>query len=206
MDPNRAPTMAELNAADEYAARKLCIEIPKQFTSGLTSWDERKKKCTITQGGCAATSTGPLSINSFTVNGTLLNWEDMNVSKNLEKFWTIHPPQPLVWKKVKGKTELACARANFKLQQFCEFPAQRNSKNEDAFNGNIGKGYENVPPFKYIVRNGVETCVIGKDYCDAKVMSYDPIAEECYLSGYQQYQEFMVGTTLVREMKAAGFP
>jgi len=206
MDPNRAPTMAELDAADEYAARKLCLEIPGQFTGGLTSWDDRRKKCTITKGGCGATSLGPISVNSFSINGTLIDWEKMNVGSKLDKFWRIHPPQHLAWKKIKGSTEFGCSRANFKFQQFCQFPAQRNSKNEDAFNGNVGKGQDNVPPFEYVIKNGVETCIIGKDYCDAKGVSYDPIAEECYISGYQQFQEFMYGTTLVREMKMAGFP
>ena len=203
-DPNRAPTIKEIEEADEYAAKKLCIEIPRQFTGGLTSWDDRTKKCTITEAGCAATSTGPISINSFTINGSLINWEDMNVSKDIQKFWTLHPPQHLVWKKVKDKTELGCARANFKLQQFCEYPAQRNSKNETAFDGNIGKGNDNVPGFRYIVRNGVETCIIGKDYCDAKQISYDPQIEECYIPLGQQIAEFLIGTTLIREMKAAG--
>ena len=127
------------------------------------------------------------------------------MSNKTEKFWAIHPPQHLVWKKVKDRSELGCARANFKLQQFCEYPAQRNSENEGAFDGNIGKGNDNVPPFKYVVRNGKETCDIGKDYCDAKVMSFDPVAEECYVSGSQQVQEFLFGTTLTREMRAAGF-
>jgi hypothetical protein len=203
-DPNRAPTMAELDAADEYAASKLCMEIPRRFTGGLTSWDATRKKCTITEGGCSATGTGLISLNSFTSNGTLLDWQDFNVSKDKKKFWAIHPPQHLVWKKVKGKSTFGCSRANFKLQQFCEYPAQRNSKNEAAFDGNIGKGHDNVPPFDYVVRNGVETCVIGKDYCDAKQISYDPVAEECYISTGQQISEFLIGTTLIREMKAAG--
>jgi hypothetical protein len=204
MDPNRAPTIAELDAADTYAASKLCKEIPREFTGGLTTWDEQNKKCKITEGGCAATSIGPLSIDTFTINGTLLDWEKMSVSQKLKKFWAIHPPKHLVWKKVKGKTEFGCARANFKLKQFCEFPAQRNSKNEAAFAGNVGKGQDNVPPFKYIVRNGVETCIIGKDYCDAKQISYDAQAEECYISTNQQISEFLIGTTLIRELKAAG--
>jgi hypothetical protein len=205
MDPNRAPTIAELNAADEYAAKNLCIEIPKQFTGGLTQWDSKRKKCTITESGCGATTDGPLSIDTFTINGTLLNWEDLNVGKDLKKFWELSPPEHLVWKKIKGSTEFGCSRANFKLQQFCKYPSQRNSKNESAFDGNIGKGNDNVPPFKYIVENGNETCIIGKDYCDAKVMKYDPVARECYVPTGQQILEFLIGTTLVREMRGAGF-
>jgi hypothetical protein len=205
-DPNRAPTIKELEQADQYAARRLCTEIPtKNFTGGLTKWDEKRKRCGITQVGCESTALGPLSIDTFTINGTLLNWEDLNVSPKLKKFWSLHPPNHLVWKKVKGKTELGCARSNFKLQQFCEFPAQRNSKNEAAFDGNIGKGNDNVPPFRYVVRNGVETCVIGRDYCDAKQISYNEQDEECYISLGQQIAEFLIGTTLIREMKAAGF-
>jgi hypothetical protein len=184
----------------------MCVYIPKDYaTGGLTTWDDRAKKCVITDSGCAATSGGLLSLDSFSPNGTLLNWEDLNVSNNRKKFWKINPPQQLVWKKIDGKTEFGCARANFKLEQFCRFPSQRDSKNEGAFDGNVGKGHDKVPGFEYIVRNGEETCIIGKDYCDAKAMSYDGVQEECYVPVGQQINEFIFGTTLTRQMRAAGF-
>ena len=203
-DPNRAPTLEELDAASEYAASKLCVQIPGRLKNGSTYWDTNMKKCRITQSGCAADINNPLSIDSFTSNGTILEWEKLNASQNFQKFWSVTPPEHLVWKLVKGTPQMVCARANYKLQQFCEFPGQRTSKNDDAFAGNTGKGNTNVPPFKYTVRNGKETCIIGKDYCDSKGMDYDASAEECYKGGYQQFLEFMMSTYLVAEMKKAG--
>jgi len=204
-DPNRAPTIEELDAASMYASSKLCVQVPGQIRPGMTRWDDTMKKCRITEGGCAASVGNPLSLYSFSANGTILDWEKLDVSPAIKKFWSITPPQHLVWKVVKDSSESVCARANFKLQQFCEFPGQRNSNNDDAFSGNVGKGYDNVPPFKYIVRNGKETCIIGKDYCDAKVMKYDPVKEDCYITDIQKAQEFLMSSYLVREMKKAGF-
>lgn len=205
-DPNRTPTIKELNDADEYAQSKMCSDIPKRYaTSGLTSWDNKRKKCVITEGGCAATVRGPISLDLFYPNGSLMDWETMNTSKSNKEFWKIHPPQQLVWKKVDGKTTFGCARANFKLEQFCRFPEQRNSKNEGAFDGNVGKGQDRVPGFRYVVRNGEETCIIGKDYCDSKAMSYNAFQEECYIPVGQQINEFILGTTLTRMMRNAGF-
>ena len=122
----------------------------------------------------------------------------------MKKFWSITPPEHLVWKATSKSREEVCARANFKLEQFCRFPGQRTSKNDDAFAGNVGKGNTNVPPFRYTVRNGKETCIIGKDYCDSKVMAYSETDEECYVPLSQKIQEFLVSTYLIREMKKAG--
>jgi hypothetical protein len=205
-DPNRAPTIQEVNDADDYAQSKMCIAIPKKYaSSGLTYWDPKRKKCTITQGGCGATSSGLLSVDTFTSNGTILEWEKMNTSKNTRKFWSTHPPQQLVWKKVAGRTAFGCSRSNFKFRQFCQFPTQRNSKNEGAFDGNVGKGHDKVPPFTYRVIGGEEKCIIGKDYCDAKAMSYNAVQQECYVPTGQQISEFIYGTTLTRQMRSAGF-
>jgi hypothetical protein len=197
--------MEELDAASAYAASKLCVEIPARIQPGLTRWDDNMKKCRITQGGCNAGVNNPLSVYTFSANGTLLDWEKLDSSKTLKDFWEVTPPEHLVWKVTSKSKESVCARANFKLQQFCEFPGQRTSKNDDAFAGNTGKGNTNVPPFKYTLRNGKETCIIGKDYCDAKGISYDANKEECYVSGFQQFQEFILSSYLIRSMNSSGF-
>lgn len=205
LDPNRAPTIDELDAASEYASSKLCIEIPSQITPGLTTWDNNTKKCKITRGGCDAGTGNPLSLYSFSANGTIYDWTKLDVSPALKKFWEVTPPEHLVWKLISTSKEPVCARANFKLQQFCEFPGQRTGTNEDVFVGNVGKGYTNVPPFRYTVRQGKETCIIGKDYCDAKGISYDANKEECYVSKAQEIGEFLLSSYLVREMNGAGY-
>ncbi len=204
-DPNRAPTIEELDAASEYAASKLCTEIPAKIQPGLTKWDNNMKKCRITQGGCAAGVNNPLSVYTFSANGTILDWKKLDTSKALKDFWEVTPPDHLVWKTTTKSRESVCARANFKLQQFCEFPGQRTSKNDDAFAGNVGKGNTNVPPFKYIVRNGKETCVIGPDYCKSKGISYSAKDEECYVPVTQQIEEFLLSSYLVREMRSGGY-
>jgi hypothetical protein len=204
-DPNRAPTIEELDAASEYAASKLCVEIPGRIQNGLTRWDNVKKQCRITQGGCAAATNNPISVYTFSANGTILDWKRLDSSQVIKDFWEVTPPDHLVWKIPSKSREAVCARANFKLQQFCEFPGQRTSKNDDAFAGNVGKGNTNVPPFKYMVRNGKETCIIGKDYCDSKGISYSEKDEECYVSGGQKFSEFMMSSYLVRQMNGAGY-
>lgn len=205
LDPNRAPTLDELDEASEYATSKLCLEIPARITPGLTTWDGNMKKCRITQGGCAASVDNPLSLYSFSTGGTLLDRDKLNTSQVLKDFWSVTPPEHLVWKSTSQSKELVCARANWKLQQFCEFPGQRTSNNSDVFAGNTGKGNTNIPPFKYTVQNGKETCIIGKDYCDAKGISYDSTKQECYVSDLQKFGEFMISSYLIREMNGAGY-
>ena len=202
MDPNRAPTIEELDAASMYARSKLCVDIPSQFQTGLTYWDDKMKKCRISKGGCSPSMQNPISLYSFSVNGSILDWKKLGASDNLKKFWSIYPPEHLVYKVVSGSKESVCARANFKLQQFCEFPNQRTSKDDDAFGGLTGKGYDRVPPFKYLVQNGKETCLIGKDYCDAKGMNWN--GEECYVNTYQKVMEFLLSKYLMVEMRKAG--
>jgi hypothetical protein len=204
-DPNRKPTIEDLNAADEYANSKLCLQIPKKFMSGLTYWDNTKKQCRITKAGCnAGDPSNPISIKSFSSNGTMLEWEKMVVSKSIQDFWKIVPPQNLIYKTIKGSGEEVCARANFKLEQFCRWPAQRGTENEGAFGGITGKGYDTGPNFKYIVRNGKETCIIGKDYCDFKGVSYDADKEECYVSDAQKVGEALFSTYLMRAAGGGG--
>lgn len=205
-DPNRAPTIEELDAASEYAGSKLCVEVPGKIRSGLTRWDGVKKQCRITKAGCAASPTNPISVYTFSSNGTILDWEkDLDSSPVMKRFWSVTPPEQLVWKATSKSKEEVCARANIKLEQFCRFPGQRTSKNDDAFAGNVGKGNTNVPPFRYTVRGGKETCIIGKDYCDSKGISYSAKDEECYVSGGQKFAEFMMSSYLVREMNGAGY-
>jgi hypothetical protein len=204
---SKAPTVDQLTAADEYASSKLCVQIPSQFGSGLTLWDSRTKKCKITETGCFARVGNPISYYSFTSNGTHLDWKQLNVSTNMKKFWELAPPQHLVWKTTsQSPTTKVCARANYKLQQFCEFPAQRTSKNSDAFGEYTDKGYVTQQPgFKYKIVNGKETCIIGKDYCDSKGISYDPVKGECYVNEGQKVGELLLSSYLVREMNGAGY-
>jgi hypothetical protein len=53
-----------------------------------------------------------------------------------------------------------------------------------------------------VVQNGKETCLIGKDYCDAKGMNWD--GQECYINNFQKIAEFLMSSYLVREMRKAG--
>jgi len=200
-DPNRKPTPEELEAADEYALSKLCVDIPSRFETGLTTWDANMKKCRITKAGCESS---PLSLNSFSPTGQILDYKKMNVSENTKNFWEVAPPEHLVYKVVKGSRSAVCARANYKLQQFCQFPSMRSSKNEGTFGGSVGKGYNLGPPLAYGVLNGQETCTIGKDYCDFKGVSYDSVNKQCYVSGVQQLGESLVGETLIRMGQSTG--
>jgi hypothetical protein len=200
-DPNRKPTPEELEAADEYALSKLCVDIPSRFEAGLTTWDANMKKCRITKAGCESS---PLSLKSFSPTGEILDYKKMNVSENTKKFWEVAPPEHLVYKLIKGSRSAVCARANYKLQQFCEFPRQRSSKNEGAFGSSTGKGYDVGPKFTYTTVNGEETCIIGKDYCDFKGVSYDSVNKQCYVPGAQKFGETIIGTTLIRMGQSGG--
>lgn len=200
-DPNRKPTPEEVEAADEYALSKLCTDIPNRFGTGLTTWDANMKKCRITKDGCTTT---PLSLKSFSPTGEILDYKKMNVSDNIKKFWEVAPPEHLTYKVIKGSNSAVCARANYKLQQFCEFPNQRSGKNEGAFGSSVGKGYNTGPKFTYTTVNGKETCIIGKDYCDFKGVSYDSVKKQCYVSADQALGEILVGTTLIRMANGGG--
>jgi hypothetical protein len=204
---SKIPTAEQLDAADEYANSQLCVEIPSKYGRNLTTWDSKTNQCKITQTGCTASPSNPISLDSFDVNGNILRWEQLPASVNLKKFWSIVPPQHLVWKKTTASPNTpVCARANYKLQQFCEFPIQRTSKNADAFGEYTDKGYVTAqPPFSYTVIDGHETCIIGKNYCDAKGVSYDSVKGECYVSGSQQVGETLLSTYLLRESQKSGY-
>ena len=100
-------------------------------------------------------------------------------------------------KYVTGKPGLVCARGNSLLYRWCKYPHTRIGA--DGY-GSEGMGYTNVPPFEPVVRNGVETCIIGKDYCDDRGVSYDGTygTEDCYVSEGQKIAEFLASDVLVR--------
>ena len=102
-----------------------------------------------------------------------------------------------VWKTITGSNEPVCARANSLLYRWCQYPQTRIG---DEGYGSAGKGYTDVPPFTYAVRDGVETCIIGADYCKNRGVDYDntPGNEHCYVSEEQKVGEFFASEVLVR--------
>jgi len=190
------PTDQQLIDSENYAISKMCIMIPSQFKQSMTKWDDTAKVCRITKEGCAATPTNPLSRPVFTNNGTPIDLLSTEKNKNILNFWNDGfnwQPDQYVYKNVSGSTGQVCARANSLLYQWCEYPRTRTS----------GKGYDDVPPFKYTVRDGVETCIIGKDYCNNRGVDYDGTIgnERCYVSTGQQIAEFLASSVLVRYAK-----
>jgi len=195
-------TTAQILAAEQYAMEKLCTWIPSKFGDNLTRWDSAKKACRITQAGCKAGPTSPFSRIPFTNNGTPIDIIGGETSKFLLDFWgplgKKWTPDFYVWKTVTGSDGPVCARGNSLLYRWCEFPASREGK--DGW-GSSGGGYNDVPPFKYTVRdNYKETCVIGKDYCDNRGVSYSDayMNEDCYVPEWQKVSEFLASETLVR--------
>ena len=187
------PTVDELNAAHDHAMSKLCTEIPNKFGApGGTTWDDRNKVCRITQKGCQASVTNPISQPMFTSSGEYRTFRDDD--RTFGKFWSKNPPGFYVWRATKNSSgRKVCARANFLLWQWCEIPRTRAEKHEP--------GITNTPRFEYNIRNGKEECYIPKEYCDSKGMSYDATNRDCYVSNSQKIAEFFAGSVLVRQSR-----
>ena len=197
------PTSEQIEAAEEYALAKLCVAIPSTLKPGLTRWDQKLKACRITEAGCSAKDPqNPLSRIGFTSNGDFVSPLVNANNPVFRKFWKKWEPEHLVMKITsKSNHQKVCARANHMLYRWCEYPSTRSDET-----GQRKAGYTDVPPFKYAVREGVETCIIGKDYCDSRGVKYDGSKfgkEECYVSGGQKFLEFFASDALVRHINAS---
>ena len=196
------PTQSQIEAAEEYALAKLCTEIPSKFKPGLTKWDDTIKACRITEAGCSSTDPkNPISRNGFTSNGDFVSPLMKATNPVFKNFWSKWEPEHLVMKVTKKSPHTkVCARANHFLYRWCEFPATRSD-----VAGTRKAGYTDVVPFQYAVRDGVETCIIPKKYCDSRGVSYNatPGKEDCYVTKGQKIGEFFASDVLVRKINAS---
>jgi hypothetical protein len=192
MATNRIPTDAEIAAADNYALSKLCIEIPEKYGNGLTTWDKNSKSCKITENGCKADKNNPISQVTFTDDGQPFDFNQYHPT--FKSFWKYSAPEFLVMKETAtSTTKKVCSRANEQLYNWCTFPKNRDNKPK--------AGVTNAKPFVYGVINERETCIIPKEYCDDKGVSYNHEKQECYVSQNQKVAEFISSPALVRSGK-----
>ena len=199
------PSVEQFEAAEKYALAKMCTAIPqkKLGVSGYTQWNSNEQKCQITPNGCNASSTNPFSRLTYNSVGSFIDYKNAESNSNIRDFWKYFNVEHLVMKKVSADPEkLVCARANTMLKRWCEIPNTRTSSGDLKDYG--GKGYNMGPGFEYKVVNGVETCKIGKNYCDFKGVGYDDTLnrETCYVPEGQKFAEFLTGTTLVRGLNS----
>ena len=189
------PTADELNEAHLHAMSKLCTEIPNKYGApGGTTWDDRNKVCRITERGCEARVTNPISQPMFTASGEYRTFSDDD--RTFGEFWKKNPPGFYAWKATANSGgRKVCARANFLLWQWCEIPRSRAEQHEP--------GITNTPRFEYNIRNGKEECYIPKEYCDSKGMSYNATERDCYVPNSQKIAEFFSGSVLVRSRRAS---
>jgi hypothetical protein len=195
MSDTKIPTLAEKEAAEEYALSKLCTEIPGKFGAGYTMWDDRSKTCKITQKGCQATPSNPISQLPFDGAGNVISFDKNN--RVFGWFWKKFPADYLIWRATKTSGGRAvCAKGNELLYQWCMYPNTRGD-------GDHIKGITNVPRFQYNVRNGREECYIPKSYCDNRGVSYNETTRDCYVSAAQKAKEFFVGSVITRRANRA---
>ena len=184
-------------ASEAYAIEKMCVSTTKRFGEGLTVWDPKMKKCRVTANGCNyKTPNNPFSQKPFDSQGYYYDAEKTVTDPALLNFWKGGwTPGFYVYKAVTGGHEPVCARGNMLLYQWCEFPSSRSEQ---------GRGYTDVPAFKYTVRdNYKETCIIGEDYCKNRGLDYsnERNNEHCTISGLQQWYEFWMSEPLVRHIR-----
>ena len=187
------PTAEDLEKAEQYAMSKLCIEIPSKYGRGLTSWNNTK--CSITRAGCTPGTTNPISREPYDSKGNdLINNEN---DKVFGSFWKYYEPGFYVMKTTKSspKTEV-CTRGNFLLKRWCEYPGTRNEKPTPGIT-------EPNKKFDYAIKNGKETCIIPKEYCDSKQVGYSQANNECIVSTSQKQAEWFLSPALVRSAKAS---
>lgn len=195
MSDTKIPTLAEKEAAEEYALSRLCTEIPAKFSPGLTQWDAQSKTCKITQKGCQAGPSNPISQLPFDGAGNIISFDKNN--RVFGWFWKKFPADYLVWRATETSGGRAyCAKGNEFLYQWCMFPKTRGG-------GEHTKGITNIPRFQYNVRNGREECYIPESYCQNRGVSYNAQTRDCYVSKAQKAQEFFVGSVITRRQRRA---
>ncbi len=188
------PTEEHLTAAHEYAKKKMCTEITKEWGANLTYWDESDKTCRITQAGCDSSDTSnPLSKSFYDHEGNYIDHRLTNNTK-FKKMWNRAPPEDLTWKKLKNG-EMGCARTNYLYRNFCENPRSRSDKSVSGLT-------DGIPPFDFFVKDGGEFCQINYDYCKSKGLSYSSSKGECYTPTGQKIAEMITGTVLVRDIRS----
>lgn len=187
------PTEEQFKKAHEYAMEKLCNYVGNEkYAPNLTTWDSTDKKCYFTERGCDSTRTdNPFSKPTFDSQGNYMEYSENNPV--FGKLWKYIAARELVWKKLNDGT-MGCGTSNTLFKRFCEVPVARHYKEIP--------GVTNVPPFKYVVENGVEVCKITKDYCDNMGVSFDTGKSECVVPLGQKIGEFFGGTTLSRSIRS----
>jgi hypothetical protein len=189
MGTDRIPTDAELAAADNYALSMLCTEIPERYGNGLTVWDPNTKSCKITSHGCTPGVSNPLSQKTYTDAGVPFDYNQYHPT--FKNFWKYSQPEFLVMKKTASSPDRAvCSRGSEQLYSWCTFPQNRDKKHK--------AGVTDAQPFQYGIIAGKETCIIPKSYCDAKGVSYNEQAKECYVKTGQKIAEFISSASTVR--------
>lgn len=191
-------------AAEQYAIEQLCTEIPNKYLTGSTRWDKSKKVCKITEKGCNAVyRESPFVQPTYDGNGNDITTTYINTPTKLKDFWKYSPPEELVWKATKAsRGKPVCARANYFLKRFCEYPRTRGSDDGSV----VIPGVTDVPKFNYLVSQGRETCKINKDYCRAKGLSHSSINAACVLPAGQKIFEDMFGGAVIARSIRAGVP
>ena len=175
----RLPTSEDLDKAHMYAISKLCKEIPSKYGVGLTEWDRGRQVCKITEKGCTARETNPISQKMFGAGGQMKEFPEYH--RAFGNFWKYYQPEFLVYKAGEnGKNQ--CMRGNYDLQNWCENPKTR-------ARGHQG-GITDVLPFEHVVSEGKETCVIPEQYCKSKGVSYvDSNVGDCKVKSGQKVLE-----------------
>jgi hypothetical protein len=189
------PNPNDITAAHTYAMSRLCLEIPEKFGEpGITRWDDVDKVCRITKKGCQPDVRNPISQPLFDHDGNIIKQDMSNVM--FSEFWKRHRPGYYVWRTTKDSPrEEVCARGNYLMQRWCEYPKSRGDKDIP--------GVTDAEPFKYVIRNGIELCEIPKSYCEAKGVSYDEEKKDCYVPKSQQLAEFFTSSVLIRSQRAS---
>jgi hypothetical protein len=205
MSNTRVPTKEELELSEEYALKKLCEgqdSITSKFGDNLTVWDSVNKKCKITKKGCEVKRGNPISSWPYDDKGDPVDHLNSEQNTRIRDFWRNNKwtPDFYVWKNIKGSKGPVCARGNKLLLRWCNYPKTRTT-------GDLsGKGYDDVPPFKYTVRDdGTEDCIITKEYCDNRGVDYDstPGDEHCVVTIGQKIGEFLLSDVFIRHVKRA---
>ncbi len=189
------PTDVQLTRAHEYALSKLCTEIPDKYAGvNHTIWDERAKECRITERGCMASITNPISQPMYTSGGEYRQFRTDN--RTFGSFWERSPPGYYIWKATsKSGGRRVCGRGNFLLWQWCEQPQSRAEGHKP--------GITDTEKFNYNIRNGKEECLIPKSYCDSKGVSFNASEGDCYVKDSQRILEFFAGSVITRKNRAS---
>jgi len=200
---DKVPTQQQLEWSEVDALSRLCAgptSLTSSFAVNLTRWDPTSNTCHVNSAGCQASDSSPFSQFKYKNNG---DEKDITAEQTPDKkrldFWASGgwSPDYYVMKRVTGKQGDVCARGNSLLYRWCKYPNTRIGA--DGY-GSEGPGYTDVPAFQPAVHNGVETCIIGQDYCDNRGVSYDGTygKEDCYISEGQKIEEFLTSDVLIR--------